>query len=203
MVAKALVGLGPTSEAKAVVRARPESGGLRRPRSGLVGVRRHRFADEETSPRPELVPSAVHDTGTSRATALRADVAPATAAAIGAPRRHILSRGSWRASFPVSFELAVRGPTGRSTRGRRVARLVGWVCDHGVRRQGYRPGPANSTTQMQPLTFTITKVSGATVPEMRAGGSLVPSANGTYITTSPGATTNTESAKRPQLRLVK
>jgi hypothetical protein len=55
---------------------------------------------------------------------------------------------------------------------------------------------------MQPLTFTITKVSGATVPEMNAGGSLVPSANGAYITTSPGATTSA-SAKRSHLRLIK
>jgi hypothetical protein len=75
--------------------------------------------------------------------------------------------------------------------------------DNGVRWQGYRSEPANTTTQMQPPSFTIINVSGVTVPEMSAGGSLVPSANGTYITVSPGATNNTESAKRPQLRLIK
>ncbi len=51
-------------------------------------------------------------------------------------------------------------------------------------------------------TFTVTSTTGVNVLKLDAGGSLEPSANGSYVATSTGAGT-AESAKRPHLRLIK
>ena len=55
---------------------------------------------------------------------------------------------------------------------------------------------------MHPPTFTITSVTGTTVVQTNAGGSLKPLADGSYVKASPGAHSN-EDAKRPHLRLIK